>query len=198
MVTFPDGRLVPRWSWLVGSTFFLQALLYQLPGAWNLENWPPPLFVLEIILAFGSPLAIQIYRYVRLSNPAQRQQTRWVIFALVCFVLLFVLQTLAEAIFPSLNAPNSLYPLVSASLIPSISILFIPIGVSMAILRSQLWDIDVIIRRTLVYTILTLILALIYVGLIFTLGALLRSLFGVYALLRQALSSGRLGQKRWG
>src|SRR5271169_5162606 len=51
---------------------------------------PAPLFIIETILAFGSPVAIQIYRYKRVSTAAQRQQTRWVIFSLVCFVLLLV------------------------------------------------------------------------------------------------------------
>ena len=70
LVAFPDGRLVPRWSWVAGSTLFVQAWLYQLPGAWNLPNWPAPLSVMETILAFGSPVAVQIYRYVRVSTPA--------------------------------------------------------------------------------------------------------------------------------
>ncbi len=48
----------------------------------------------------------------------------------------------------------------------------------MAILRSRLWDIDVIIRRTLVYTTLTVILALIYVGIVFVFGTLVRASLG--------------------
>jgi hypothetical protein len=174
IVTFPDGRLIPRWSWLAGSTLFFQALLYQLPGAWYVENWPAPLFISETILAFGSPVAVLIYRYVRIFNRAQRQQTKWVIFCLISCVLLVVLQTLAEAVFPLLNAPDSLYPLVSASLIPSLTFLLIPIGISLAILRSRLWDIDVLINRTLVYGTLTLSLALLYLGLVFALQFLLR------------------------
>jgi hypothetical protein len=174
IVAFPDGRLVPRWSWLAGSTLFVQAFLYQLPGAWDLPNWPAPLYIMETILAFGSPVAVQIYRYRRVSTPAQRQQTRWVLFGLVCCVLLVVLPALAEALFPSLNAADSLYPLVSASLLPSLSFLFIPIGISIAILRSRLWDIDALINRTLVYGTLTVLLALVYVGLVIGLGELLR------------------------
>src|SRR6266487_1601389 len=178
IVVFPDGRFVPRWSWVAGSTLFVQAFLYQLPGAWYLPNWPAPLYIIETILAFGSPVAIQIYRYIRVSTPAQRQQTRWVIFGLVCCVLLVVLQALAEALFPSLNAPDSLYPLVSASLLPSLSFLFIPVGISIAILRSQLWDIDALINRTLVYGTLTVLLALIYTGLVIGLGSLVRLITG--------------------
>ena len=178
IVVFPDGRFVPRWSWVAGSTLFVQAFLYQLPGAWYLPNWPAPLYIIETILAFGSPVAIQIYRYIRVSTPAQRQQTRWVIFGLVCCVLLVVLQALAEALFPSLNAPDSLYPLVSASLLPSLSFLFIPVGISIAILRSQLWDIDALINRTLVYGTLTVLLALIYIGLVIGLGSLVRLITG--------------------
>ena len=56
--------------------------------------------------------------------------------------------------------------------------LLIPLSVTIAILRSRLWDIDVIIRRTLVYSTLTVILALLYFGLVIGLESLLRPLAG--------------------
>src|SRR5205085_3846420 len=45
-------------------------------------------------------------------------------------------------------------------------------------LRYRLWEIDVLIRRTLVYTTLTGMLALLYVGLVFVFGSLLRAFLG--------------------
>ena len=59
-----------------------------------------------------------------------------------------------------------------------LAFLLIPLNVTIAILRSHLWDIDVIIRRTLVYSTLTVILALLYLGLVIGLGSLVRLLTG--------------------
>ncbi len=132
------------------------------------------------------PLAVPLpYKSIAIyASPLQRNVSKpedRVLFGLVCCVLLVILQALGEALFPSLNAPDSLYPLVSASLIPSLSFLFIPVGISVAILRSQLWDIDALINRTLVYGTLTVLLALIYVGLVIGLGGLVRLFTGQFA-----------------
>ncbi len=126
---------------------------------------------------YGGLVGVQIYRYVRVSSYSQRQQTKWVVFGFAGLLGLDLLYALIGMLFPELAAPDSTYQLINATL-PSITYMLFPLSVGIAILRSRLWDIDVIIRRTLVYTILTLILALIYVGLVFALGALLRSLFG--------------------
>jgi hypothetical protein len=172
LVTFPDGHFVPRWSWLIGCTLFVQAILFMLPGPFNIQSWPLPLFLLELVLAYGSPVVVQVYRYRRIYTPAQRQQAKWVIYGLTCFILLFLF-----AILPTSNIFGPLATLASSAL-SSFAFLLIPISVTMAIQRSHLWDIDIIIRRTLVYGTLTVILALLYFGLVVGLESLVRLLTG--------------------
>ena len=177
LVTFPDGRFVPRWSWLIGCTLFIQAIFFMIPGPFNILSWPLPLFLIELTLAFGSPIAIQIYRYRRVSTPAQRQQTKWVMFGLFCSLLLLLLATFTGGIVPPTNVAGALLNLAGSALL-TLGFLLIPLSITMAILRSRLWEIDVIIRRTLVYSTLTVILALLYVGLVIGLESLVRLITG--------------------
>lgn len=51
LVTFPDGRFVPRWSWLIGCTLFVQVIFFQIPGPFNILSWPVPLFLTELVIA---------------------------------------------------------------------------------------------------------------------------------------------------
>ena len=175
LVTFPDGRFVPRWSWLIGCTLFVQAIFFIIPGPFNILSWPTPLFVLELTLAWGSPVAVQIYRYRRVSTPAQRQQTKWVVFSLVWFLLLSFFPSLPGQLVPPTSVAGGLLYLASSALTP-LGFLLIPMSITIAILRSRLWDIDVLINRTLVYGALTVILTLVYVGLVIGLQALLRGI----------------------
>jgi hypothetical protein len=92
-------------------------------------------------------------------------------------LVLAILYGLIGSLVPGLGAPDSPYQLANGTL-TTLVFLFVPLSVAMAILRSRLWDIDVIIRRTLVYTTLTVILALIYVGIVFVFGTLLRASLG--------------------
>jgi hypothetical protein len=80
-------------------------------------------------------------------------------------------------LFPGLVAPDSTYQLINGPL-PTVTYLIFPLSVAITILRSRLWDIDVLIRRTLVYTTLTVLLILVYGSLVFVFGTLLGGLFG--------------------
>src|SRR5207302_8803827 len=107
-------------------------------------------------------IVAQVSRVRHVSNSVQRQQTKWVVFGFAlgigCFLLLIVLANTLP--------PSSLRtaPGVGGTPVLSILLLLIPLSIGMAILRSRLYDIDVIINRTLVYGTLTGALALVYFG----------------------------------
>jgi hypothetical protein len=177
LVTFPDGRFIPRWSWLIGCTLFVQSIFFLIPGPFNILSWPLPLFLIELALAWGSPVAVQIYRYRRVYTPAQRQQTKWVIFGLACCILTILLPGLTGGLFLTTSVSGALFTLVNPAL-SSLGFLLIPLSITMAILRSRLWEIDVLINRTLVYGLLTATLLVVYLALVFAGQALLSSLLG--------------------
>jgi hypothetical protein len=160
---FPSGRFVPRWTrWLAviyGIFFF---------GLWTFTpfgplSWPPPLFIAAILAVWGSFLVAQIYRYTRVSGPVERQQTKWVVFG----VAVAVVGTLATVF--TIEAAVDLPPQdvgtrMLSMLLMDASGLMIPLSIGIAMLRSRLFDIDVVINRTLVYGALTAMLVALYVG----------------------------------
>ncbi len=165
LVTFPDGRFVPRWSWLLVVLWSVRTIFFLIPGPFNITSWPPLLNAAEEVLSYGGTIGVLIYRYVRVFSYSQRQQAKWLLFGFGGLFVLIILYDLIGSLVPALEAPDSLYQLANGT-ITTVTFLFVPLSVGIAILRSRLWDIDVIIRRTLVYSTLTVILALLYVGLV--------------------------------
>ena len=152
---FPDGSFVPRWTrWLA-----VASALYFIPSEFfpnsSLSDLVDPLFLVFII----SLVFAQVYRYRRVATPVQRQQTKWVVSgfatAMVGFAILLVFfSTVWESTGP-------LGEMIAETLIYGL-ILLVPFSIGVAILRSHLYDIDVIVNRALVYGPLTALLVLIY------------------------------------
>jgi len=173
---FPTGQFVPRWTrWtlvvflavLVPFTFFPMA-------PFSLNTQALSLYYLTSLGEAAILAVVQLYRYRRVSSPMQRQQTKWVAYsiAVLCIVIVVGYGLL---IFPALAEPSSLYPLALYG-VGAFLLLFIPLSFGFAMLRYRLWDIDVLINRTLVYGALTVILTGVYVGLVIGLQALLRGI----------------------
>jgi len=113
-----------------------------------------------------------IYRYQRMSSPIQRQQLKWLVFGGSATILIVLVTHLPPLIFPALSRTGSLYDLLLAA-INTLVLLPIIFCFAIAILRYRLWEIDVIINRTLVYGTVTATLALVYVGMVIGLSSLL-------------------------
>ena len=171
LLTFPTGRFAPRWTWIVILLWIIQIFLYGV-----LIRGSPLLFAAERLLVYGSSFAVLYWRYRHLYNHAQRQQTKWLLYGIVPFYLVYLLYGALQSI-PALDTPDSLYLVVGPVFILLIQIL-VPLAVGIALLRYRLWDIDLLIKRTLVYGTLSVSLGLIYVSLIIVLQMLLQGVIG--------------------
>ena len=168
--TFPNGRLAPRWSWLIPLLWVLQLIAFFAPGPFNITHWPGPLFPLEVLLVFASTLVLQMYRYIRLYDPVERQQTKWLVYGLGIALLYLVCTIVLSALLPADS------PVLLALLpVPLVLILCLELAVGAAIVRYRLWDIDLIIQRTLVYGLLSACVIGLYVLIVGSIGALFQT-----------------------
>ncbi len=173
---FPSGQFVPHWTRWILVVFLVGQVAFFFPGAFLIPNIQFSRLVWLVSLGELATLAlIQLFRYRRVSSPLQRQQTKWVVFGFAVPITVFVGATLPALLFPVLASSGSLYPPAYAA-VQAILLLLIPLSFGFAMLRSRLWEIDVLINRTLVYGALTVILTLVYVGLVIGLQALLRGI----------------------
>ncbi len=174
LYVFPDGRFVPRW------TRWLWAIAVISPGA--RVFWPSASFQLLLeTVSFAdlvvSVVAVQIYRYVRVSTPVERQQTKWVVIGFTVALPAALLATELTRSFPGPFSGNiQLYWIVFGVLY--LSPLLIPLSFGLAILRYRLWDVDVLINKALVYGLLTGLLGALYAGLIIGLESLAGAVTG--------------------
>lgn len=171
----PNGRFVPPvtrylailWTLLVIGWLFIPALPANLI---HLTTWSENLglaFTIYGSFYFSGVLA-QIYRYKKVSTPIQRQQTKWVVLGASGAVLGFVLFHIPLILYPSLDQPGygHLLYIFTAKPVYHALVLLAPVSVLFSIMRYRLWDVDRLINRSLVYGILTVVLAALYFGLV--------------------------------
>jgi len=201
---FPTGKVLsPKWRWLTWLEIGMLAILLvvgvfaegvgAIEGPWTLENpvgfisqefidgffmafWTPGL----IVLALGG-LASSIVRFRR-GGPIERRQLGLVLYAIVVFAVGYSVLALLPT-----DADQTLPLLVDVVFLSSI--VAIPVVIAYAVVRRGLFDIEVIVRRTLVYAVLTGLLAAVYIGSVMVLRELVGGGAGEDSSLRVAAST---------
>jgi len=189
---FPTGQPPSRrWNWVNWlaislALFFilLAAFLIRIGPAVNVEwTLPNPIgfipddvagpmltvwFLGVVTMALASVISL-VVRYRR-AQEIERQQIKWLLSAAALFAVIYSLTGL-----PS----DSSSPLLGIlNVLSNLTLLAIPIAIAIAILRYRLYEIDILIRRTLQYSLLTGLLALVYFGSIVLLQSIFQALTG--------------------
>jgi hypothetical protein len=118
-----------------------------------------------------------VYRYAWVSDTAQRQQTKLVVFG-VAVALAGSLTTVFTVEAAVDLPPEEVGSKMLSLLLMDAFGLLIPLSIGSAVLRSRLFDIDIVINRTLVYGSLSVMLGLVYLGGVATTQAIFRALTG--------------------
>lgn len=158
LAIFPDGHFVPRWTrWVLWAVFVMEVIAGG--SEFMLLRYPSDLYVrLIAATAAAWPAVIaalvgaQIYRYRHVSSRMQRQQTKWVMYGFLVMIGLFVVG--GGPWFHALSLPNGsrmpwwVSPVESTWIL---SVAVVPIALTISVLRYRLYDVDVLINRTLVF-----------------------------------------------
>src|SRR6266545_4587836 len=184
LLLFPTGRPPSRrWNGLVVALVSLLMLflpvvsfgrqLWPFSEAWSVDNpigvipdeWVRALYSIWQVVLGVLALLCTVSLFVRYKHGSvvEKTQIKWIAFASSIFGLLYLV-TILTLVATGLGWA-SYDPVALAVQLPAgLTGITIPVTIAIAILRHHLFDIDIIIRRTLVYSTLTLMLALVYVG----------------------------------
>src|SRR5215216_5877992 len=200
ILLFPDGKLPSRrWrplAWFSGAVMVLASVVLTLspgpleghPGVRNpfgLEGHPmlaqalPGVIVLLPVCILASAASL-VFRY-RHSSGEVRQQIKWVAFAASLVGLMYLSTTVSGLLFaPEATWGSGDTPLLWDILQNAVLLSYagVPVAIGFAVLRYRLYDIDILINRTLVYAPLTAMLVLFYVGCVVFLQYAFRALSG--------------------
>ncbi len=177
---FPNGRPPStRWNWinpvtlgivfLIALTPMISEQIGPLDSAWAVDNplhfFPSGVIQgvtllsgLGLIVLAGGSLTSLYFRFRR-GGYLEREQIKWLLFAAALILVAFGL-LIASYSDTSVSSEDSSWQ----EFVFLISVLIFPLAIANAIFRYRLYDIDIIIRRTLSYGILTALLALVFFG----------------------------------
>ena len=190
LLLFPTGSVPsPRWrivgwvegigigAWLTGNLFAPTIFTADRPNTPNPIGVPAPAGNLFVVMAIaglvalvGAGLAgiVSLFVRYRRASSVEREQLKWLLFAGLVIAMGLVAQFFIPEVMGSTTASTNLSNAVTTG-----TIAFVPIAIGVAIFRYRLYDIDLVINRTVVYVALAAFITGVYVAIVVGIGGLI-------------------------
>jgi signal transduction histidine kinase len=180
LVLFPTGRFVPRWTrWVLLISVSWNAIFFLLPDLSPVElpvSLPIPIAAVWFFSIPCLGIYAQFYRYRYVSTPDERQQSKVVIFGLVVWMAYMLISSIPY--FYLINLPPDVPVPWWASLselLWFLSLNILPVSLTIAITHYRLWNLDIVINRSLVYITLTATIIALYIFIVGGLGIIFQT-----------------------
>ena len=161
LYVFPDGRFT-SWPVRVLSALVLGwTLLWAFVPATNPYTFRPPWPFIAIASLFASAVIVQLYWFYRVRTPLERQQTKWVVYAVAASVVGDFVTHLPWTVL-GLHRGSDLVPLLVHQPFFVAFQIVVPLAIGFSVLFYHLWEIDFILSRTVLYAMITTAAAVIW------------------------------------
>jgi predicted Ser/Thr protein kinase len=175
---FPDGKIQKRWMsyvigiwfvWLMVSVFWhsFPLNIFERGGNATLR------YLLSLLAVLSTGIYAQVYRYRTTDSATKRQQLKWIVFGIAVGILTGIGVNLFMAFFESTKPSAEAYLIVDmvTQTLSVVAQFTVPIAVVFSILKYRLYDIELVINRSIIYGSVTVVLAAVFGVLLFGLQA---------------------------
>ncbi len=166
---FPDGRIQKRWMlyvagiwfvWLMLSTFWVSfpVNLFKRGGSATL------VYLLSLLAVLSTGIYAQIYRYRHAESTIKKKQLKWIVFGVAVGILTGIGVNLFLTFFQLTRPAAGTYLIVDmfTQTLSVVAQFTVPLAVLFSIQKHRLYDIDLVINRSIIYGLLTLSLAIVF------------------------------------
>ncbi len=180
---FPDGKIQKRWMLYVAGFWFVWLMVSvfwrSFPvNIFNRGGNATLIYLLSLLAVLSTGIYAQIYRYRTTHNPIKRQQLKWIVFGVAVGILTGIGVNLFLTFF-ELAKPSAGTYLIVDMVTQTLSVVAqftVPVAVVFSILKYRLYDIELVINRSIIYGLLTVVLAAIFGILLFGLQTVYRAI----------------------
>jgi hypothetical protein len=130
-----------------------------------------------LLAVLSTGIYAQVYRYRHTTSPIKREQLKWIVFGIAVGVFMGIGVNLFLSFFELANPSAGTYLIVDmvTQTLSVVAQFTVPVAVVFSILKYRLYDIELVINRSLVYGSLTIILAVVFGVILFSLQAAYRA-----------------------
>lgn len=181
LYAFPDGRPFSTWTVRVlSAVMIVWTALWSFVPAANPYTLPHPWPFVVIASAFASAVAVQLYWFYRVRSPLERQQSKWVVYAVAASVAGDFLTHLPWQIFNLPRGTDLDVLLIHQPFFVAFQ-LAVPLAIGVSVLYYHLWEIDFVVSRTVLYALITTAAAVLWEAVNITTAKLIEKAMGPQA-----------------